>query len=120
MITIEAVCRLVGLDLVELERWIGEGWVRPESQVVGYEFQEVDVARVRLIVEMKRDLALDEEAIPVVLHLLDQLYSARRRLRAVTAAIDELPPELRAAVMARIGGEDSSARGSVPSGPATR
>jgi chaperone modulatory protein CbpM len=105
MTDIAAVCRLVGVEVHELEHWIGEAWVLPESGAAGYVFHEVDVARVRLIVEM-RDLALDEEAIPVVLRLLDQLYAVRRRLRAVNSAIDALPPELRAAVIAKIEGEE--------------
>lgn len=106
MIDIDAVCRLCGLKAGELERWIGEQWVLPESGAAGYVFHEVDVARVHLIVEMKRELALDEEAIPVVLRLLDQLYALRRRLKAVTSAIESLPPELRDAVMAKLeGGE---------------
>jgi chaperone modulatory protein CbpM len=106
MIDSAAVCRLYGLEIGELEHWIVEQWVLPESGAAGYVFHEVDVARVRLIVEMKRELAIDEEAIPVVLRLLDQLYALRRRLKAVTAALDTLPPELRDAVMAKLeGGE---------------
>jgi hypothetical protein len=42
----------------------------------------------------------------VVLHLLDQLYATRRRLKALSAAFDALPPELREAVAARIGERD--------------
>jgi len=105
MTDIEAVCRRCSIELHEIERWIREEWVLPESGAAGYVFHEVDVARVQLIVEMKRDLALDEEAIPVVLRLLDQLYAVRRRLKAMTAAIDALPPELRAAVLAQIEGD---------------
>ncbi len=93
MIDLEAMCGLVGLEAIELERWIGERWVLPETSGGTYVFHEVDVARVRLIVEMKRDLAIDEEAMPVVLRLLDQVYALRRRLQAVTGAIEGLPPD---------------------------
>ncbi len=104
MSDIETVCRLCGLEARELEHWIVEQWVLPERAGAGYVFHEVDVARVRLIVEMKRDLALDEEAIPVVLRLLDQVYALRHRLRVLRGAIDALPPELRAAVLAKFEG----------------
>ena len=104
MIDLDAMCDLVGLQAAELERWIDEEWVLPESAGGGFVFREVDVARVRLIVTMRRELALDDEAIPVVLRLLDQVYALRHRLAAVTGAIERLPPELRAAVMARIDG----------------
>jgi chaperone modulatory protein CbpM len=105
MSDIDAVCRLCGLEVGEVERWIVEEWVLPERGAAGYVFHEVDIARVRLIVEMKRELAIDEEAIPVVLRLLDQLYALRRRLKAVTSALDTLPPDLREAVMAKLEGE---------------
>jgi chaperone modulatory protein CbpM len=107
MIDIAAVCRLVGgIEVTELERWIVARWVLPERDGSAYVFHEVDVARVRLIVEMKQDMALDEEAIPLVLRLLDQVYALRRRLRTVRTAIDALPPEHRAAVIAHLESED--------------
>jgi chaperone modulatory protein CbpM len=107
MIGIAEVCRLVGgIETVELERWISETWVLPESSGGTFVFQEVDVARIRLIIELRRDFAIGDDAVPVVLHLLDQLYATRRRLKALSAAFDALPPELREAVAARIGERD--------------
>jgi chaperone modulatory protein CbpM len=104
MISFETVIGLVeGLEAEELRRWISEHWVRPESGTQGYLFAEVDVARVRLIRELRHELAIDEEAMPVVLQLLDQVYSLRRRLRVMIEAIDAQPEEIRAALRARIG-----------------
>jgi chaperone modulatory protein CbpM len=103
MIGIDALMRLIGgLQEAELKHWIDERWVRPEAVSEGYVFREVDVARVRLIVELRRDLAIDEEALPVVLQLLDQVYALRRRLRAISEALDAQPAEVRAAVQARL------------------
>jgi chaperone modulatory protein CbpM len=97
MITFDAVIRLVGdLEAGELRHWIEESWVRAEVVEEGYSFHEVDVARIRLIRELRHELAIDEEAMPVVLQLLDQVYALRRRLRAMQGAIDALPPEARA------------------------
>jgi len=96
MITIEVLCRTIGgVEPGEIERWIRERWVLPERNEGVYVFHEIDVARVRLILEMKRDLAINEEAMPVVLGLLDQLYALRHRMRSLSAAIDALPAELR-------------------------
>ena len=103
MTDIVAVCALIGdLEVTELERWVGESWVLPDASDGTYVFHEIDVARVRLIVELRRDMAIDDEAIPVILNLLDQLYALRRRVKALTAAIDALPPDLRAAIAARL------------------
>ncbi|MGO8919327.1 MAG: chaperone modulator CbpM [Stellaceae bacterium] len=104
MMSFDAVIRLIGdLGDQELRRWIAERWVRPESRAEGYVFHEVDVARVRLIHELRYDLAIDEEALPVVLHLLDQVYALRRRLRQLHEVIDTQPDEVRAALLARLG-----------------
>lgn len=103
MIGIDALMRLIGgLQEAELRHWIDERWVRPEAVSEGYVFREVDVARVRLIVELRRDLAIDEEALPVVLQLLDQIYALRRRLRAMSEALDAQPEAVREAVQARL------------------
>lgn len=108
MMSFDAVIRLIGdVQAPELSRWIEERWVRPESRVEGYVFHEVDVARVRLICELRHDLAIDEEAMPVVLQLLDQVYALRRRLRAMRDAIEAQPAELRDALRARLGSGSS-------------
>ena len=108
MIGIDALIRMIaGLQEAELRRWIDERWVRPEAMSGGYVFREVDVARVRLIVELRRELAIDEEALPVVLQLLDQVYALRRRLRAMSEAIDAQPDAVRAAVQKRLIRDDS-------------
>lgn len=103
MISFEAVCRIVHLEPIELERWIAERWVLPESEGSGYVFSELDVARVRLIIELRRDLAVGEDAMPIVLRLLDQLYATRRRMRSLLRALETLPEEHRAAVLRHFG-----------------
>jgi chaperone modulatory protein CbpM len=108
MISFDAVLRLIGdLQAEELRRWIAERWVRPETLASGYVFHEVDVARVRLIRELRYDLAIDEETLPVVLGLLDQVYALRRRLGRLQAAIDEQPPAIRQALRARLSEDEA-------------
>lgn len=95
MITIDIVIRTVsGLDRGELERWIDNRWVRADPTGDGYVFREIDLARVRLIHELAHDLQVNDEALPVVLSLLDQVYTLRRQLRDVGAALHHAaPPE---------------------------
>lgn len=104
MMSFDAVIRLMGdLRDEELRHWITESWVRPESRAEGYVFHEVDVARVQLIRELRYDLAIDEGALPVVLHLLDQVYALRRRLRQLSDAIGTQPEEIRTALLGGLG-----------------
>jgi chaperone modulatory protein CbpM len=103
MIAFEAVLREVrGLDATELEQWIEARWILPERIASGYVFHEVDVARVHLIVELRHELLIDAETMPVVLNLLDQVYALRNRLKTVREAIEALPPETQALLRAKL------------------
>lgn len=91
-ITIDLLVARTGLPREELDRWIANQWVRPDVSAGSIGFAEIDIARVRLIQELRDELDINEAAMPVVLSLLDQLYDHRRRLRALCEAI---PAELR-------------------------
>jgi chaperone modulatory protein CbpM len=94
MITIEALCRtVVGLDRSEVEQWIENSWLHAEGTPGHYLFQEIDVARVRLIHELRTDLKVEEETLPVVLSLLDQLYETRRQLSLLRAVVNQILPD---------------------------
>ena len=104
MITVETLCVQVrGLRREDVERWIGEAWIRPDGEPDHYVFREIDVARVRLIVELREHLRLDEEALPVVLSLMDQLYEERRRLRRIRDALAIVPEAARGALARELG-----------------
>ncbi len=88
------------LDEGQLHIWIEHGWVRPDYTAEGPDFQAVDIARVRLILELRNDLAIGEDAIPVVLGLLDQLYGLRHRLITIAQAIEAQPEGTKSALLA--------------------
>ena len=58
---------------------------------------------VQMIVELHRDMAIDDEAMSVVLDLLDKLYALRRQMRDLLSAVDELPEAHRDKLLSRIG-----------------
>ena len=110
MIDLEALLREIGaLDTAELTRWVESGWVRPEGEEGRWLFHAIDVARVRLIVEIRHELAIDEEAVPVVLSLLDQIYGVRRELAALCGAVAEQPDPVRRAIAAALRGRGGGA-----------
>ena len=94
----DLLLRLKGLDRRELIHWIENRWVLPEQRGGTWVFHEVDVARIELIREIRHEFAIDEESLPLVLGLLDQIYGLRRQLRRMCDALAAQPPEIQAAI----------------------
>jgi chaperone modulatory protein CbpM len=90
------------LEETELSGWIARGWVRPEEDEAGWEFHEIDVARVRLIRDLRHTMAVGEEAMPVVLSLLDQVYELRGTLRELLRALDTQPELVRSTILGAV------------------
>jgi chaperone modulatory protein CbpM len=88
----------------ELHTWVERGWVRPEGTEPDWVFQEIDVARVRLIHDFRHAMAVSEETMPLVLSLLDQIYALRGQMRAVARAVEGQPEAVRAAILAALRG----------------
>ena len=88
----------------ELLAWVERGWVRPEGDQPDWVFQEIDVARVRLIRDFRHAMAVSEETMPLVLSLLDQLYALRGQMRAVARAVETQPEPVRTAILAALRG----------------
>lgn len=66
-----------GLEPETMLRFVSLAWISPvdPEQI---EFDAEDIARARLICELQRDFDVNDAAIPLVLHLLDQLHYLRR------------------------------------------
>lgn len=95
----EAAEALGTVTVAELRVWVAEGLVAPAEGAEGPVFDEVDLARLRLVCELRDACGLDAEAIPVVLSLIDQVHGLRRELRALSRAVEMQPDEVRAEVV---------------------
>jgi chaperone modulatory protein CbpM len=67
-----------------LDRWISAGWLMPSARDADPEFSELDLARAHLIRDLF-GLGVNDEAVPIVLDLVDQLHGLRRALREAVA-----------------------------------
>ena len=101
MRTLSEVIGLVGrIDRVELTQWVELGWVTPERHERDEPaFSDLDVARICLICDLRHDLAVEEETLPLVLSLLDQLYALRRQMNALTRAVQAQPEDARRRIL---------------------
>jgi chaperone modulatory protein CbpM len=105
MMRITAVVALFpDLPETELVSWVERGWVRPEGSEPDWIFADIDVARVRLIYDFGRAMAVTEETMPLVLSLLDQVYTLRGQMRAIARAVEGQPEAVRAAILTAIRG----------------
>jgi chaperone modulatory protein CbpM len=78
--------RQAGLDVKVLEAWIAAGWLLPRGGDDGREFSDIDLARARLIHDLRKEFGVNDDGISVLLNLLDQLRGLRRTLTAILTA----------------------------------
>src|SRR5512144_288896 len=102
MQTFEDILRIHHLQSIELQAWIEQRWVRPRVTPQGLVFDEADEARIGLIRELRQEFLVNDDALDVVLALLDQLYATRRVLKRVEEAVAALPEPMRVEIQARL------------------
>ena len=90
------------LTTVHVERWVARGLLRPTGTVEAWSFEQVDVARARLLAELADELGFDEESVETVVDLVDQVHTLRRQLDLLGRAIAEQPAATREAIAAAL------------------
>jgi chaperone modulatory protein CbpM len=76
--TLIEVSKLTGLELSRIDAWIAMDWVSP---LATESLDQEDIARLRLIHELQNDLGANDDSIPLILHLVDQLCHLQEVLR---------------------------------------
>ena len=77
----EEFCLRVGVPQPVLQLWLEEGWLVPRQDDVGPMLSEVDLARARLIRNLRDDLGVNDEGIGIILDLVDQIHGLRSVLQ---------------------------------------
>jgi chaperone modulatory protein CbpM len=83
MISIVEFCTVTRLEQPLVETWVAAGWLIPPQTEPEIAFAEIDVARARLISELRHDFGVNDEGVEVILHLLDQVHDLRRAMGQV-------------------------------------
>lgn len=84
----ETVLRVPGLTEERLVRFVAAEVVRPVRGDAGDGFGQVDLARLQLACELCDGYALEDEALALVMDLVDRMHGLRRDLRALVQAIE--------------------------------
>jgi chaperone modulatory protein CbpM len=74
------------VDNTALDQWVEAGWLKPHQNFAGRRFSDVDLARACLIRDLQ-DLGVNNESVPIVLDLVDQLHGLRHLLRELMTTI---------------------------------
>ena len=98
-LSLEEMLARTKVERGQLVAWIEEGWIAPSRDNGSFVFEEIDAARVNFIYELVRDMMIGDEAIPVVLSLVDQLNALRATLKQVLIVAEDLPDPARARIV---------------------
>ena len=82
-----------GLEMQTLDLWLEQRWLIPDQTFGGMNFSDVDLARARLIRDLKTGFGVNDECIDVILHLIDQLHGVRRALEQLHKDLARLQAE---------------------------
>ena len=99
MTSLDELLRLHGaLTTVRVERWVARGLLRPRQAGESWNFEQVDVARARLLAELGADIGFDDDTVETVVSLVDQVHTLRNQLGLLGRAIAEQPADTRDAI----------------------
>jgi len=89
---IHAVARLTP---PQLTRFIEAEIISPVVTDRGPVFRQIDIVRMELLCELTEDFDLDEDALAVVVSLIDRLHGVRRDMRCILSALEQESEEVR-------------------------
>lgn len=91
----DIIARVDDLTPPRLKAFIRARIVTPVSTANGPAYGETDLARLQLLCDLTDIHELPEEALPMVMSLIDQLNTARGDMRALMQAVAAEPDEVR-------------------------
>ena len=86
------------LTTFHVERWVARGLLHPTGSMEAWSFEQIDVARARLLAELVDEMGFDDESVDTVVDLVDQVNTLRRQLDLLGHAIAVQPAATREAI----------------------
>jgi chaperone modulatory protein CbpM len=77
---IEEVAQIIAVRRELVVEFIENHWIQPAEEST---LDQEDLARARLIVELTEDFGVNSEAVPVILHLIDQLHQMHNEIKKI-------------------------------------
>jgi len=79
----------ISLDRDTIITYIEHSWIRPVEKDEDFYFEDIDIARIRLIHQLRHDMLVNDSSMDIILSLLDQLYGSREQLRQLAMALEK-------------------------------
>ena len=76
--------------------------VTPVTTPAGPRYRRLDIRRIELLCELTDDFEVNEDALVIIMSLLDQLHGAHSRLDHVVRALDAEPAEVKLRLSQRL------------------
>ena len=83
-----------------LESWVEAGWLLPRVDEEDY-LSDVDLARAHLINDLN-ELGANDDAIPIILNLIDHLHGTRNTLQELLTRIQAQPENTRQEILSGV------------------
>ncbi|WP_018856034.1 chaperone modulator CbpM [Rhizobium sp. 42MFCr.1] len=87
--------RFLKIDVRVLEVWVEQGWLLPQTRDGTRDFRDTDVARAQLILDLTRDMGVNDAGVDLIMDLIDQIHGLRGTLREMLAAMEGQDEEVK-------------------------
>ena len=91
----EVIAAVASLTRTRLMSFVQAEIVIPLQTEGGPVFRRIDIVRLELLCDLSDQFDLQEDALGVVMSLIDQLHGVRAELRALMQAVQDEPEEVR-------------------------
>jgi chaperone modulatory protein CbpM len=98
----DVIATITWLTRQRLDVFIDARLIVPVQTETGRMYGPVDLARLELLCDLAEQFDLAEDALGIVISLIDALHAARSRLHRVAEALDAEPADVRQRVGARL------------------
>jgi chaperone modulatory protein CbpM len=87
-------CRILSIETATLKVWVEQKWIIPRGTPESAAYEDADVARGRLILDLIHSMGVNEAGVDVVIDLVDQVNSLRERMGRVIEAVRQQDVEV--------------------------
>ena len=98
----EALAAVGRLDRARLARFVRTEVIRPADAGGSKVYRQIDIARMELLCDLSDDFEMNDDALGIVMELVDQLHGTRNELLALMRALGEEPEEVLTRVIERV------------------